>query len=388
VRIALICRNLHTAGGRVVGINFVRSLKNIGNNHQYLIVASENAGYENLEIHEDCEMSAYTGGGDAFKQWWFDTYELPGLVKRFKADVAFAMGNIGMVNPPCPQAILFHKPHLVYPLKHYANETKRARFKNYLLKLRMRRCLKKTRLVFCQTDVAKQRFNSSFNFPLEQIKIMPNAVSEFIKVSRDQTQVPEALKTAGYYSLFFLTKFYAHKNLEMVIELFRHHREELKNVRCIVTVDPTQHPRAPKFTAKIRQYALENHVINVGPLKQSELAGYFYYADALLFPSLMESFSGTYLEAMHFGLPILTSDLDFARLVCHDAALYFNPWNSADIANKISRLKNDPELGEQLISKGKKRIKSFFMSWEQITRNTIGELEKLVREHNRKALQN
>ncbi len=45
--------------------------------------------------------------------------------------------------------------------------------------------------------------------------------------------------------------------------------------------------------------------------KQKELAGYFCNSNALLLPALLESFSATYLEAMYFGLPILTSNLDF-----------------------------------------------------------------------------
>ena len=33
-------------------------------------------------------------------------------------------------------------------------------------------------------------------------------------------------------------------------------------------------------------------------------------------PSLLESYSGAYVEAMSFGVPIVTSDRDFAREVC------------------------------------------------------------------------
>ena len=96
----------------------------------------------------------------------------------------------------------------------------------------------------------------------------------------------------------------------------------------------------------------------------------------------MESFSGTYLEAMHFGLPILTSDLDFAQYVCGNAAIYFDPWSGSDIAEKIVMLKNNENLRTDLIEKGKGRLRSFFVSWEEITKSVIKELENIAIQHN------
>ena len=116
----------------------------------------------------------------------------------------------------------------------------------------------------------------------------------------------------------------------------------------------------------------------MGPLKEGELAGYFLNADALFFPSLLESFSATYLEAMHFGLPILTSDLDFARYICGDAALYFNPWNPSDIIEKICILRDNNNLRKKLVDEGRQRISSFFKSWEEIIADLISDLESLV----------
>jgi glycosyltransferase involved in cell wall biosynthesis len=378
MKILLLCRNLRVAGGRVVGINFIKALKSCTNEHQYLIVAPHGAGYEDIQLPNGSKMVVYQGGSNPVAQWRYDTYTLKKLAEEHKPDVVFAMGNVGMVNPPCPQAILFHKPHMVYPAVHFASETKKARFKNWLYKRRIAKCLKNTQLLFCQTPVARERFHRSFNYPLDQIQIMPNAVSEFIQLEKSKVMRPEVFKGGLFYNLFFLTKFYAHKNLEILIDLFKTHRSEMGNVRCLITIAADQHPNAPEFLSDISRFGLEENIVNVGPLKQEELAGYFYNSDALLFPTLMESFSGTYLEAMHFGLPILTSNLDFAQYVCKDAALYFDPWNPIDIKEKIMLLKNDPELRDQLIRNGSERRNHFFISWEEVTRDTLSELEKLA----------
>lgn len=378
MKFLLICRNLRVAGGRVVGINFIKSLKDCAPDHKFLILAPPNVGYEELELPEGSRMMFYEGGSNPIRQWKYDTIVLPKIAQKYEPDVVFAMGNIGLVNPPCPQALLFHRPHLVYPSIHYSRETKKARFLDWFYKRRVKSCLKKTKLVFCQTDVVKSRFNSTFNFPLDKIEIMPNAVSTFVQTETEKVDKPSVFSGSSHFNLFYLTRFYAHKNLEILLELFRNHTEELKNVRCILTINSGQHPNASDFLNKIRFYGLEKQILNVGPLNQDELAGYFCHADALLFPTLMESFSGTYLEAMHFGLPILTSDLDFAQYTCDNAAIYFDPWDPADLAAKITLLRTNPDLSNKLIRNGKKRIEHFFASWKMITKKTISKLEDMV----------
>ena len=62
---------------------------------------------------------------------------------------------------------------------------------------------------------------------------------------------------------------------------------------------------------------------------------------------------------MKMQKPILTSDLSFAKDICQDSALYFDPLNPKDIAEKIIRLSADKELQNQLIGNGLERLKQF-----------------------------
>jgi glycosyltransferase involved in cell wall biosynthesis len=48
-------------------------------------------------------------------------------------------------------------------------------------------------------------------------------------------------------------------------------------------------------------------------------------ADALLFLSLSESFGFPLVEAMWIGLPIIYPDLPYARTLCGERAIYFDP---------------------------------------------------------------
>ena len=83
--------------------------------------------------------------------------------------------------------------------------------------------------------------------------------------------------------------------------------------------------------------------------------------DGLLMPTLLESFSGTYVEAMYHQLPIFTSDIDFASGVCKDSAFYFNPFDEVDILNKLLL---DKEAQEKKVAEGIKVLNEL-LNWNE-----------------------
>ena len=101
-------------------------------------------------------------------------------------------------------------------------------------------------------------------------------------------------------------------------------------------------------------------------------------ADLLLLPTLLESFSGTYIEAMHHGVPICTSDRDFARVVCGDDAVYFDPTSAEHIHETIKRVLADSGLRARLIEGGRTRAAAH-PSWSRVAARCVELLERIAR---------
>lgn len=101
------------------------------------------------------------------------------------------------------------------------------------------------------------------------------------------------------------------------------------------------------FSNKAKRY-----IRNVGPVAIKDCPDLYRECDAIFLPTLLECFSANYPEAMVMERPILTSDLPFARCVCKDAALYFNPMDPKDIATKLIALSESRPLYKSLVSKG------------------------------------
>jgi glycosyltransferase involved in cell wall biosynthesis len=341
--------------------------------HNYLVFVPEGAGYEG---------QAPVGGRVAFvavpqrgliARMEFERRVLPADVARFQPDLVWGLGNYGLSHPPCRQAILVQDAHLVYPKRHFQSESWSLRFKKHLVRRRLRACLPRTEIVFCQTDTVRRRFIDFFGYR-GRVCLCPNAVSESVRLP-DHPRVPELLQPfADRFKLFVLTAYYAHKNIEGVVAMYKRFRERLAGTVCFLTIEASQSPKAERLLGTIRKAGLEKLIVNLGPLRQEKLAEHYLACDCLFLPTFLESFSGTYLEAMHFGRPILTSDLDFAHDVCGDAALYFDPWDCQAMSNAVVQLAESADLRRELVEKGRPRLAQMFRAWPDVVRQAMDDL--------------
>lgn len=93
------------------------------------------------------------------------------------------------------------------------------------------------------------------------------------------------------------------------------------------------------------------NVRNLGQMPHGDIFRLYRRARALVFPSLSESFGLPLIEAAHYGLPIIASELDFVRDVCAPVHS-FDPMSSVSIARAIKRFMNVTEIPQSMLSAG------------------------------------
>jgi glycosyltransferase involved in cell wall biosynthesis len=277
------------------------------------------------------------------------------------------MGNLAFAPGPCPQAISIQNPYLFYDVRNTGRMSFVDKLWLFFLKRRFVRQLPWINMVFCQTDTMRKRMRSIYGYdgPAEVTSKVVSAFSS--SVSSDGFLPAPIAGLKEKFKLFYLARYYPHKGHELLLETFERYGDELSDTVVVISIAAEQHPNAARLLDGLKDLGLEERIVNVGPLKQEELAGYYSACDCLVMPTRLESFSGTYLEAMHFGLPILTSGLDFAEEICGDAAVYFDPWSPEDLKNSILKVKNDPVLRKDLVEKGRARLAGAFgRTWSEI----------------------
>ena len=153
---------------------------------------------------------------------------------------------------------------------------------------------------------------------------------------------------------------YKHKNIEIipfVAKELKQLRPELEFVFRL-TIDPKA-PLALKIMNSAKQLGVEQQIENLGPIPLSQGPTMYQECSICFMPSLLETFSATYPEAMAMRMPIVTTDLDFARDICGDAAIYYSPRDPSDAAKKLLSLTEQPAQYTDLVEKGKQQLTKF-----------------------------
>ena len=121
---------------------------------------------------------------------------------------------------------------------------------------------------------------------------------------------------------------------------------------------------------------LDEYIKNLGEISPFNLHILYNQVDAVILPTLLESFSSVYVDALKFRKPIFTSNREFAKEICGNAAFYFNPFSAQDIYNTLeTAFKNRTTMAEKL-NEGEKIIASH-SDWNDIVNNIIKAIEDI-----------
>lgn len=108
----------------------------------------------------------------------------------------------------------------------------------------------------------------------------------------------------------------------------------------------------------------------------SELQYAYANATALVYPSLYEGFGFPPLEAMHADCPVILSNASCLPEVAGNAALYFDPFEEASLAEAMLRIANDESLRTGLIALGKSHVLQY--SWAKTASKTLDLYGKII----------
>jgi len=242
-----------------------------------------------------------------------------------------------------PKSIAFKK----LTIKNYLYKKAIILYKNYFIK--------KASFLIVETEIAKKNIVKYLKVNESRIFVVGNTNSNYF------TNYKKEKRTNNLdFKLLTVSSYYAHKNLEIINDVDRLLR--LKS------------PIEFKFYLTLSNknfnhlFLESDTILNLGPQKNEDCPRLYNNVDAVFLPSLLETFSANYPEAMIMERPILTSDMDFSKYVCEDAAIYFNPLNANDISDKIIELQKNRKLYSNKVTQGLARLKTFETSRTRVNK--------------------
>lgn len=168
-----------------------------------------------------------------------------------------------------------------------------------------------------------------------------------------EKQVFKHIPSFDGLTMLTLSSFNSHKNLPISIEIAKYLQKKYPSFkfRFVFTVREEQFPDIPN--------ELKENFLFLGPVTINECPSLYEQCDFEFQPTLLECFTATYPEAMRMKKPIITTDLEFARGLCGDSAVYYAPVSAKDAAEKIYSLASDYNKQEELFTKGLEQLKNF-----------------------------
>lgn len=262
--------------------------------------------------------------------------KLPHLFSRFVECLFFCkryndgapilvLGDIPLRISKGNQIIFLQSPLLVKP---WFKINKISELKYIISKLIFFFNLPYVNVVIVQTSVMKEKLISLFPILSNKVYVLPQPVPEWIK-KEIQTNEIEVYTPKRKLNLIYPAAYYPHKN-HILLSKINLSEQNWPKLKLILTINETKNP-APSI----------NWLHCSGQLNQKSLLKAYQDTDAMLFLSKEESFGFPLIEAMYLGLPIICPDLPFARVLCGDDAIYFNPDDIESLRLSILRLKNN-----------------------------------------------
>ncbi|HIF9162832.1 TPA: glycosyltransferase [Photobacterium damselae] len=178
-----------------------------------------------------------------------------------------------------------------------------------------------------------------------------NCISSIYDDKDSWIKLNNDIKTKENFTLGFIGRAYIHKNLDIlkdVNEILLNKYNMSCDFLFTLTVEEMEQcgfTKLPNFKT-------------VGKIDVKQCPSFYDKIDALIFPSLLECFSATPIEAMKMNKLVFASDLPFVSDVCKDAAYYFDPMDADDIAKTIMLGVQSPELNLEKIQQGKEIVNS------------------------------
>ncbi|MGZ4778131.1 MAG: glycosyltransferase family 4 protein, partial [Thermoanaerobaculia bacterium] len=169
--------------------------------------------------------------------------------------------------------------------------------------------------------------------------------SRVVTIHSGLGRVSEPLHVEGLpeHYILFVSTIEPRKNLGVLLDAFARLRETYAGSLVVVG-------RIGWKSEEIVERLRAPGVVHLDYLEPRLLADVYRRADAFVLPSLYEGFGFPLLEAMAHGVPAIAARTSSLPEIGGDAALYFEPNDSRELAHQLGRVLHHPELRSTMIA--------------------------------------
>ncbi|MBM3331451.1 glycosyltransferase family 4 protein [candidate division WOR-3 bacterium] len=280
---------------------------------------------------------------------------------RVGADVLFCATGIGTIPATTPY-VTFVQQSLPFSREALQRCSAGLRLRMLVLRHLMEQSCANSWRVIVQTPTMLSWVAGAFRLKEERCLIVMPTARELPSIDAASPVLGEMMTTPVGQRILYVGNDSPYKNVDVAIRGLEYVRAAFPNAKLFITWPATD--TVPR----------DNGVVCLGYLGKADLRKAYELATVLIQPSLVESGPLTMSEAMLVGTPVLVADRPYAHDMCEHAAVFFDPLNPRDFADKTVRLLQDSALRCELSRSG-----AALVAMRTTSRSYGGLLDVLVR---------
>lgn len=367
--ILINCSNLKAGGGLQVADSVCSQLYRFSQ-HKFVVVLSSGLdftkeqilGYSNVDIFTyniPNAVKTIIGGRDAF---------LDQLVENSHAEVVFTVFGPSRWCPKVPHLSGFAMAQIVVLDSPFYFRMTTVQSVQWCIWRNVRKWLfrKSSKYFWTENPYISEKLGKLFGD--KQIYTVTNYYNQVFD-KPDAWSRKILLPEFDGTTCLSISAHYPHKNFEILVDVVRILKKKYPKfkVRFVLTFDAGEMPVPDD---------IKDCFVFIGSVDVSECPNLYEQCDIMFMPTLLECFTATYPEAMRMERPIVTTDLEFARGLCGDAACYYSAVDPQAAAEAIYKVATEEEYRKQLVENGKKRLLTYD-NYEQRVEKLINILEEI-----------
>jgi glycosyltransferase involved in cell wall biosynthesis len=279
---------------------------------------------------------------------------LPWFARRWRPDLVHHMKNLAVAGLPCPTVITVFDLTLMYHPEIYP----------WLDRVYWRyiqpRSLHAAAAIVAISHSTADDVRRFYRVDADKIRVIyPPVSARFAAAPGDPDAVRGRFRLSGDFILH-VGSISRKKNLGTLLRAFQHVRQQGVDAKLVLVGREYTKGRDPEIFQFIRDNDLDSDVILTGSVTDDELIGLYRSATVAAFPSLHEGFGMFPLEAMAFGLPLISSASGALREVVGEGGwLLHDPTDDRELADALRQTLGNPQLRRSLREQGLRRATDF-----------------------------
>lgn len=183
------------------------------------------------------------------------------------------------------------------------------------------------------------------------------------------------------FRILYVGKIEKRRNISFLLELFEKLQESVENLQLII-VGNGEKEYVSAFLERIQRWLEEGKIIYFPKATQKELAMIYQRVNLFAFTSNYEIFGMVLLEAMYFGLPVISSMNGGASVLIQNEVngYIMQDFDISLWKNKIIELMENKEHAILIGERAKKTILNGFL-WDKLSNKFIAAYEDAIKEY-------